>query len=54
MPSHLGQHLFNWYFNRTTKDPVARISFPQSSADPHNTLYDSPWKEAIGQSGKAW
>jgi hypothetical protein len=24
----LGKPLFNWYFNRTPKDPLARISFP--------------------------
>jgi len=34
----LGKPLFNWYFNRTAKDPLARIAFPQSSADRRNTL----------------
>ena len=29
----LGKPLFNWYFNRTSKDPLGRISFIQSSAD---------------------
>jgi reductive dehalogenase len=34
----LGKPLFNWYFNRTPKDPLARIAFPQSAADRRNTL----------------
>jgi len=34
----LGKPLFNWYFNRTSKDPLGRIAFPQSSADRRNTL----------------
>jgi reductive dehalogenase len=37
----LGKPLFNWYFNRTAKDPLARISFPQSSADRRNTLQNA-------------
>jgi ferredoxin len=34
----LGKPLFNWYFNRTSKDPLSRISFPQSAADRRHTL----------------
>ena len=34
----LGKPLFNWYFNRTANDPLARCAFPQSSADKRNTL----------------
>ncbi|MCI0824781.1 MAG: 4Fe-4S dicluster domain-containing protein [Chloroflexi bacterium] len=34
----LGKPLFNWYFNRTADDPLARTAFPQSSADKRNTL----------------
>ena len=34
----LGQPLFNWYFNRVGSEPIARISYPQSSADRRNTL----------------
>jgi reductive dehalogenase len=37
----LGKPLFNWYFNRTPKDPLARIAFPQSSADRRNTLQNA-------------
>ncbi len=34
----LGQPLFNWYFNRVGSEPIARISYPSSSADRRNTL----------------
>ena len=34
----LGKPLFNWYFNRVGSEPLARISYPQSSADRRNTL----------------
>jgi reductive dehalogenase len=34
----LGKPLFNWYFNRTPKDALSRISFPQSAADKRHTL----------------
>src|SRR5262245_30492089 len=37
----LGKPLFNWYFNRTPKDPLSRISFPQSSVDRRNTLQNA-------------
>jgi epoxyqueuosine reductase QueG len=37
----LGKPLFNWYFNRTPKDPLARISFPQSAADRRHTLQNA-------------
>jgi ferredoxin len=37
----LGKPLFNWYFNRTPKDALARISFPQSAADRRHTLQNA-------------
>jgi reductive dehalogenase len=37
----LGKPLFNWYFNRTPKDALSRISFPQSAADRRNTLQNA-------------
>jgi epoxyqueuosine reductase QueG len=37
----LGKPLFNWYFNRTPRDPLARISFPQSAADRRHTLQNA-------------
>jgi reductive dehalogenase len=40
----LGKPLFNWYFNRTPKDALSRISFPQSAADRRHTL-----QNAVGQ-----
>ena len=43
----LGKPLFNWYFNRTSKDPLGRISFIQSSADKRNVAFF-----AVGQAPK--
>jgi reductive dehalogenase len=37
----LGKPLFNWYFNRTPKDALSRISFPQSAADRRHTLQNA-------------
>ncbi len=44
----LGKPLFNWYFNRTSKDPLSRISFPQSSADRRNTLQSAVTRASRG------
>jgi reductive dehalogenase len=43
----LGKPLFNWYFNRTPKDALSRISFPQSAADKRHTL-----QNAVGRAPK--
>ena len=43
----LGKPLFNWYFNRTPKDALSRISFPQSAADRRHTL-----QNAVGRAPK--
>ena len=43
----LGKPLFNWYFNRTSKDPLGRISFIQSAADKKNVAFF-----AVGQAPK--
>jgi reductive dehalogenase len=44
----LGKPLFNWYFNRTPKDPLARISFPQSAADRRHTLQNAVGRASRG------
>ena len=34
----LGKPLYNWYFNRTSRDPLGRIATANTSADRHNTI----------------
>ena len=34
----LGKPLFNWYFNRTSQDPIGRTATASSAADPRNTI----------------
>jgi hypothetical protein len=34
----LGKPLFNWYFNRTSHDPLGRTATAASSADQRNTI----------------
>lgn len=34
----LGKPLYNWYFNRTSRDPLGRIATGNGSADRHNTI----------------
>ena len=34
----MGRPLFNWYFNRASRDPLARTATANSSVDRHNTI----------------